>query len=124
MDALRHLPVQSLEDVTHNFEQLAQQLAELNQRLAGGPSKGESPALPAAGKGVLKWTASFDSAQLEVTHGLGREPKAVVATAYNSPTFEEIPLLNVVGFDATHFKINGETKKSITAEISFSWIAY
>lgn len=79
--------------------------------------------LPRGGRDSVVFAAATLSATLTVAHGLGRLPLSVVATAYASPSVEQIPLCNTHNWTDTSFNINAEVDTAYTGSIQFSWIA-
>lgn len=71
----------------------------------------------------LKWTASTNSAPVEVTHGLGVEPTVVHATPLSSPSFGQIPIPNISSKNSTKFSMNAEIKTSSSIEVTMMWTA-
>jgi hypothetical protein len=58
-----------------------------------------------------------------ITHGLGKVPLSVVATALQAPGPEEIPNCNAFNWTDQTFDVNGETFSPIDGSVSFSWMA-
>jgi hypothetical protein len=79
--------------------------------------------LARGGVDSLVYVASTLSGTLLVRHGLGRVPSAVVATAFNSPAVDQVPLCNTYTWTADSFSINGELDAAYTGSIQFAWIA-
>lgn len=75
------------------------------------------------GTSTLAFTASTDSANRTVTHGLGRTPVIVLACASGAPNFTDIPAFNAFTLTSTTFGINGRKPGSSTVNISFYWAA-
>jgi hypothetical protein len=75
------------------------------------------------GRSSIDFTASTDSSSTTVDHGLGKEPLAVVATAYGASTHARFPALNTGNYTATQFDIAGRIFAVATETVIFNWIA-
>jgi uncharacterized membrane protein len=95
--------------VQGNFDKLAGRLDFENMR---------------CGTGSITFTASTDSANTVVTHGLGRAPKAVLVSVKDAPTFLTFPKLNAGTWTATTFTVNGRLEAAGSLTVGFSWVAY
>lgn len=72
---------------------------------------------------TLSFAASTNSGTITVSHGLGRTPIVVVATAHNAPAFGNVPTCHAATFTSTTFQMNGEVKTAFTGDVAVSWVA-
>lgn len=76
------------------------------------------------GTADLSFVASTDSDTTVVQHGLSITPRGVLAISSSAPAFGNIPLCNTWDYDATTFKVNGESKNPFTGTVNIVWIAF
>lgn len=76
------------------------------------------------GTAKLKFTASTNSVNTSITHGLGEPPVGVLCIPLVAPAFGQIPTFNNAGLEKTTAAINGEVKTAFTGEVSFMWVAF
>jgi len=74
------------------------------------------------GTGTLVFTASTDSADATITHGLGTMPTTVLACAASAPNFTDIPSFNAHTLGATTFLMNGRKAAASTVNVTFYWL--
>lgn len=121
------LPLPSIVDdpeVQQNFDTIARQFPVTAPNLTGVLKLASgSTAKVAYGKATFTWTASILSGLVEVTHGMGVEPVAVVLTSWVAPAVEKIPLANAITVTKEKFTANAEVKAAHTGSIQCSWIA-
>jgi hypothetical protein len=107
---VKDLPVRALQDrLERDWQPSAAVL--LGQGLARG------------GLVTVTWTAGTLSASELVSHGLQRLPAAVVATAFNTPVSDEVPLANTFDWTETTFTMNAQVDSAYTGDIQVAWIA-
>jgi hypothetical protein len=116
-----NLPVTSLEDATHDFEQLQTKdilnlTAESVLQLA---STGTARKVN-GGTSSFSFTASATSAVVTITHGLGTTPSLVILTCQNIGTLLS-PFYGT--FTSTNFPAVAMAASAITATVPFSWLA-
>lgn len=98
-----------------DFQRHASLIRQLQGALGGMTIRG--------GTSTVAFTASTDSANQTVAHGLGRPPLAVVACAATAPAFGDIPAFNAYGFTDTTFGINARKPTASTINVGFYWLA-
>lgn len=78
-----------------------------------------------AGYVTLTWAGAVGSGVVAVSHGMGRVPQGVVATAFASPqsVAGQIPEPNVFTLTATTFSIDAEVRVAYTGTQTLFWIA-
>lgn len=112
------VPVHTFEDATLNFEALQKTLTNPGAALPFLQLASAQQLALAFGTGSLTYTASDTSAVQTITHGLGRTPKAVLAT---STAF--LQYFVVTAPSTTTFQIQGQVKAAGTGTGTFYWLA-
>jgi len=126
--ALRDLPLAALQrKLEQDWQPQASILLGENSitpaMLASALDLGDDALVLRVGIGTISFTASQDSTNSTITHGLGRVPTAVVATVTSAPNHTDIAALNVHTLAATTFGINGRKWVASTLNVSFYWLA-
>jgi hypothetical protein len=119
-----NLPVTSLEDATHDFEQLqTKDILNLTaegvlQLAVAGTTRRVS-----FGSQLLNFPTAQAATNTNVTHHLGVNPAAVVVTLAQSPgTMMVTPF--VPAFDSSVFTMGAEASTAVTGDVLFYWAAF
>lgn len=75
------------------------------------------------GTSSIGFTASTDSADTVISHGLGTTPVVVLVSVHTAPTFATVAALNAHSYGATTFTVNGRVASAATATVPIVWLA-
>jgi hypothetical protein len=74
------------------------------------------------GVSSIGFTASTDSANTVIAHGLGTTPIVAVATVAGAGSFATIAALNTFSYGATNFSVNGRIPSAATTTLPIVWL--